>query len=183
MPEKSPPLKLPTFDVAAAVEPRDALDVELVEDDELLPNRFTLAPLNPALDDDDEPEVELPVELAVLVLLVDEEVEEDELLPPPPPPPPPCTVICTAAPPPILPPDDIMTDTPRPPRSWGAVIDMNLPAAVTPVKRIVFSRLPCWTDAVRTPVTTGPPPPMSGTRQRSRRVYPPRPSPNRTRNK
>ena len=90
IPAKSPPPKLPTFDEAAAVEPRDALelDEEVVELVELLPKRLTFELRKPELEVDEEelePDVDAVEELVVLL----DELEEEELPPPPPPPPPP----------------------------------------------------------------------------------------------
>lgn len=73
-------------------------------------------------EDDDEPPDALPEELL--------EPEPPLLLPPPPPPPP-------------------LRGPPRLPCSCGARSEPKRSGAVTPVRRIVRSRLPAWTRAVR----------------------------------
>jgi hypothetical protein len=140
----------------------DALCVEPLPEEELLPNRLAELPLKPPLllaadppDEAEAPEDELESEDPIVrpaVAEVDEleaeELDEDEDPPCPPcppgppplspPPPPPVEVTCTVIPRPP-PPMDTLTVPPRPPRNCGTMSDENFSGTVTPVSRIV-----CW---------------------------------------
>ena len=70
-----------------------------------------------------------------------------------------CVDDCTD---PRIPPPPLIIDAaeycPRPPRICGAIKETYFSAAVTPVRRSVRVSAPCWTGAVRTAATVGPPP-------------------------